>query len=218
MLNTSFASWPSFSAEEADAVARVVLSNKVNYWTGTECREFEKEFAAWCGVPHAVALANGTLALDVALKALGINLDQFDTAAQHLLGTLATGVNGKMFRYVQFLDAVTYQLGDVCTIGTTGTDVWKVTNDRAGGSAVTGHAVVGVLAADGAVPTQNQYGWLQVAGECFLRGTYAAGDFVKPHASNDGEAVVSGYTAAKADFNIFAKAHSASRAMLVGLV
>jgi dTDP-4-amino-4,6-dideoxygalactose transaminase len=72
MLNTSFASWPSFSAEEADAVARVVLSNKVNYWTGTECREFEKEFADWCGVPHAVAMANGTLALDVALKALGI--------------------------------------------------------------------------------------------------------------------------------------------------
>ena len=51
---------------------RVLLSNKVNYWTGTECREFEKEFAAWCGVPHAVALANGTLALDVALKVLNI--------------------------------------------------------------------------------------------------------------------------------------------------
>ena len=51
---------------------RVLLSNRVNYWTGNECREFEKEFAAWCGVPHAVALANGTLALDVALKALGI--------------------------------------------------------------------------------------------------------------------------------------------------
>jgi dTDP-4-amino-4,6-dideoxygalactose transaminase len=72
MLNTSFAPWPSFTTEEADAVHRVVLSNKVNYWTGTECREFEKDFAAWCGVPHAVALANGTLALDVALKALGI--------------------------------------------------------------------------------------------------------------------------------------------------
>jgi dTDP-4-amino-4,6-dideoxygalactose transaminase len=72
MLNTSLSPWPSFSAEEADAVARVVLSNQVNYWTGTECREFEQEFAAWCGVPHAVALANGTLALDVALKALGI--------------------------------------------------------------------------------------------------------------------------------------------------
>jgi dTDP-4-amino-4,6-dideoxygalactose transaminase len=72
MLNTAFAPWPSFTPEEADAVHRVVLSNKVNYWTGTECREFEKEFAAWCGVLHAVALANGTLALDVALKALGI--------------------------------------------------------------------------------------------------------------------------------------------------
>jgi dTDP-4-amino-4,6-dideoxygalactose transaminase len=72
MLNTSFAPWPCFTQEEADAVHSVVFSNKVNYWTGTECREFEKEFAAWCGVPHAVALANGTLALDVALKALGV--------------------------------------------------------------------------------------------------------------------------------------------------
>ncbi len=72
MLNTPFSTWPSFTAEEADAVHRVVMSNKVNYWTGTETREFEKDFAAWCGTSHAVALANGTLALDVALKALGI--------------------------------------------------------------------------------------------------------------------------------------------------
>jgi dTDP-4-amino-4,6-dideoxygalactose transaminase len=72
MLNSSFSPWPSFTPEEADAVHRVVLSNKVNYWTGTETREFEKEFAAWCGTAHAVALANGTLALDVALKALGV--------------------------------------------------------------------------------------------------------------------------------------------------
>lgn len=72
MLNTPFSPWPSFTIEEADAVKRVLLSNKVNYWTGTECREFEKEFATWCGCRHAVALANGTVALDVALKALGI--------------------------------------------------------------------------------------------------------------------------------------------------
>jgi dTDP-4-amino-4,6-dideoxygalactose transaminase len=72
MLNTPFSPWPSFTPEEADAVHRVVMSNKVNYWTGTETREFEKEFAAWCGTAHAVSLANGTLALDVALKALGI--------------------------------------------------------------------------------------------------------------------------------------------------
>ncbi|KDP84474.1 DegT/DnrJ/EryC1/StrS family aminotransferase [Cupriavidus basilensis] len=72
MLNTGFSPWPSFSAEEMASVQDVLASNKVNYWTGTECREFEREFAAWVGVEHAVALANGTLALDVALKALDI--------------------------------------------------------------------------------------------------------------------------------------------------
>lgn len=72
MLNTSFSPWPSFTTEEVAAVSQVVLSNKVNYWTGSECREFEKEFAAWCGTKHAVALSNGTLALDVVLKAMSI--------------------------------------------------------------------------------------------------------------------------------------------------
>ena len=72
MLNISLSPWPSFTQEEADAVSKVLLSNKVNYWTGTECREFEKEFAAFAGTQYAVALSNGTLALDVALKAMGI--------------------------------------------------------------------------------------------------------------------------------------------------
>ena len=72
MLNTPFSPWPSFSQEEADRVSQVLLSNKVNYWTGTECREFEKEFADWVGCEHAIALGNGTLALDIALKALGV--------------------------------------------------------------------------------------------------------------------------------------------------
>ncbi|CAG2141782.1 DegT/DnrJ/EryC1/StrS family aminotransferase [Cupriavidus numazuensis] len=72
MLDTAFSPWPSFTAEEADAVHKVLLSNRVNYWTGNECRAFEREFAQWCGASHAVALANGTLALDLALKALEI--------------------------------------------------------------------------------------------------------------------------------------------------
>lgn len=72
MLNTAFEPWPSFTQKEADAVSRVLLSNKVNYWTGQECREFEKEFARFAEAQYAVALANGTVALDVALKALGI--------------------------------------------------------------------------------------------------------------------------------------------------
>lgn len=42
MLNTSFSPWPSFTEEEGNAVKNVLLSNKINYWTGNECREFEK--------------------------------------------------------------------------------------------------------------------------------------------------------------------------------
>lgn len=72
MLNTGFSPWPSFTEEEAEAVRRVLLTNRVNYWTGSECRAFEHEFAQWVGTRYAVALANGTLALDVALKALGV--------------------------------------------------------------------------------------------------------------------------------------------------
>lgn len=71
-MNNSFPPWPSFAQEEANAIAQTLLSNKVNYWTGSECREFEKEFAAWCGTNYAVAVANGTVALDIALKALNI--------------------------------------------------------------------------------------------------------------------------------------------------
>ena len=74
MLNTAYSPWPDYTEEEADAVRQVLLSNKVNYWTGTECQLFEKEFAFWAEVDHAVALTNGTVALDVALKALNIDV------------------------------------------------------------------------------------------------------------------------------------------------
>jgi dTDP-4-amino-4,6-dideoxygalactose transaminase len=72
MLNTPFAPWPSFTQEEVEAVSRVLLSNRVNYWTGLECREFEKEFAAWIGCTKAVSVANGTVAIDLALKVLDL--------------------------------------------------------------------------------------------------------------------------------------------------
>jgi dTDP-4-amino-4,6-dideoxygalactose transaminase len=72
MLNTPFSPWPSFTEDEANAVRDVILSNRVNYWTGEECRGFEQEFAAWCGTRHAVAVANGTVALDLALHALSV--------------------------------------------------------------------------------------------------------------------------------------------------
>ena len=72
MLETPFTPWPNYTCKEADAVSRVLLSNKVNYWTGGECRQFEKEFLEWAGSQYAVALANGTVALDLALHVLDI--------------------------------------------------------------------------------------------------------------------------------------------------
>lgn len=65
-------SWPCFSNDEAEIVKSVLLSNKVNYWTGNEGRLFESEFAQRFEADFGIALANGTLALDLALYALGV--------------------------------------------------------------------------------------------------------------------------------------------------
>jgi hypothetical protein len=64
--------WPFFADDEIEAVVQVLRSGKVNYWTGREGKLFESEFAAFTGSKHAVALANGTVALECALKAFGI--------------------------------------------------------------------------------------------------------------------------------------------------
>nr|WP_254914098.1 MULTISPECIES: DegT/DnrJ/EryC1/StrS aminotransferase family protein [unclassified Pseudomonas] len=93
-MNSPFSPWPSFTEEEADAVRDVVLSNKVNYWTGTQGREFEKDFAAWAGTEFAIGLANGTVALDLALKALGIGAgDEVIVTSRTFLASVSSIVN-----------------------------------------------------------------------------------------------------------------------------
>ncbi len=87
MLNGPFPPWPNFSQEEIDAVSRVLLSNKVNYWTGSEGREFEKEFANFAGTKHAIVLSNGTLALDLALFGLGIGAHNGGNASDEVIVT-----------------------------------------------------------------------------------------------------------------------------------
>lgn len=67
-----FAPWPVFAEDERRASDAVLASGRVNYWTGEECRRFEEEFARYVGVRHAISLANGTLALELALRALGV--------------------------------------------------------------------------------------------------------------------------------------------------
>lgn len=69
---TPFAPWPQFESDEIEAASRVLRSGKINYWTGEEGRRFEEEFAAQAGCKYGVAVANGTVALELALYALGI--------------------------------------------------------------------------------------------------------------------------------------------------
>lgn len=94
MSRDSIASWPNFTAEEQEAVTRVLLSNKVNYWTGNEGRLFEQEFARWAGSSHAVALTNGTVALDLALNALDIEPgDEVIVTPRTFIASVSTVVN-----------------------------------------------------------------------------------------------------------------------------
>jgi dTDP-4-amino-4,6-dideoxygalactose transaminase len=66
------APWPFYADDEIEAVRRVLASGRVNYWTGDECTQFEREYAAHSGRRHAIALANGSVALELALHAYGI--------------------------------------------------------------------------------------------------------------------------------------------------
>ncbi|QGW22703.1 aminotransferase [Stutzerimonas degradans] len=94
MVDGSFSPWPCFSTAEASAVFNIIQSNKVNYWTGQECREFEKEFASWTGTKFAIALANGTVALDIALRALGIGAgDEVIVTPRTFLASVSSIVN-----------------------------------------------------------------------------------------------------------------------------
>ena len=87
--------WPSFSEEEAQKISQVLLSNKVNYWTGQEGREFEKEFAHFTKSEYAIAVSNGTTALDLALNALQIEEgDEVIVTSRTFIASISSIVNG----------------------------------------------------------------------------------------------------------------------------
>jgi len=69
---TTWPHWPAYSRAELDVAHAVLKSGRVNYWTGSEGENFEREFAAYVGVRHAIAVANGSVALGAALR--GLNL------------------------------------------------------------------------------------------------------------------------------------------------
>ncbi|MFC6619047.1 DegT/DnrJ/EryC1/StrS family aminotransferase [Deinococcus radiophilus] len=85
-------SWPVFPEDERQAVMDVLVSGRVNYWTGNEAREFEREYAEYLGVPHAIALHNGTLALELALQAFGIDSGEVITTSRTFIASASAAV------------------------------------------------------------------------------------------------------------------------------
>jgi dTDP-4-amino-4,6-dideoxygalactose transaminase len=84
----TFSAWPQFEADEIEAAASVLRSGKVNYWTGEQGRCFEREFAQFVGCNYAVAVANGTVALELALHSLGIQPgDQVITSSRTFIAS-----------------------------------------------------------------------------------------------------------------------------------
>jgi dTDP-4-amino-4,6-dideoxygalactose transaminase len=88
-----FAAWPLFDSDEIAVAQRILSSGKVNYWTGEEGRLFEREYAEYTGCKHAVALANGTLALELALRVLGVGPgDEVVTSARTFIASASCAV------------------------------------------------------------------------------------------------------------------------------
>src|SRR5271165_7088514 len=85
--------WPSFASDEIEAASAVLASGKVNYWTGEEGRSFEREYAASVGTNYAIALANGTVALELALYASGIGVgDEVIVPSRTFIATASCAV------------------------------------------------------------------------------------------------------------------------------
>jgi dTDP-4-amino-4,6-dideoxygalactose transaminase len=113
----SFPGWPHFDEDEIAAVERVLRSGRVNYWTGNEGRSFEKEFAEVLGAPHTICLANGTVALELALAVLGIGPgDEVETSPRTFIASAscvvmrgAKPVFADVDRYSQNITAATIE-------------------------------------------------------------------------------------------------------------
>ena len=94
LRSTPMPTWPCPTEAEVQAVADVIRSGRINYWTGTEGRTFENEYAASLGRAHGLAVANGTLALELALRAFGVGPgDEVIVPSRTFIATAAAAVS-----------------------------------------------------------------------------------------------------------------------------
>jgi len=91
--NTRAPGWPAMGDDDVAAAERVLRSNRINYWTGEETKRFESEYAEALGRSHGIAVANGTLALELALRAFGIGPgDEVIVPARTFMATASAAV------------------------------------------------------------------------------------------------------------------------------
>ena len=89
----SIAPWPFYDSEEVEAVSKVLISGKVNKWTGNLCHEFENKFSYFCNAKYSISVANGTLALYAAYLALGLKEgDEIITTPRTFIATASTAL------------------------------------------------------------------------------------------------------------------------------
>lgn len=90
---TVIPAWPFYDDDEIAAGQRVLASGKVNYWTGEQGVQFEKEFADYVGCPHALTVTNGTVALELALRLLGVGPgDEVVTSSRTFIASASCAV------------------------------------------------------------------------------------------------------------------------------
>ncbi len=83
--------WPFFNQDTVDAVSEVLRSGRVNYWTGDRGRRFEQEFARYCDAGYSVALANGSVALELALRCVAVQPgDEVITTCRSFMATASS--------------------------------------------------------------------------------------------------------------------------------
>lgn len=83
--------WPHYDSDEIEAARNVLMSGKVNYWTGNECKLFEREFAEYTNTKYGISIANGTLALTAAYEAIEIKAgDEVITTPRTFIATASS--------------------------------------------------------------------------------------------------------------------------------
>lgn len=92
----NISSWPNYTKQELQAVSRIIKSNRVNYWTGIEGKKFEEEFADFHKVKYAIAVSNGSVALDIALHAIDIKPgDEVIVTPRSYIASVSCVINSK---------------------------------------------------------------------------------------------------------------------------